>query len=180
MILGSLICALCFSRLLGEDAVSSSAERIVRHFRSDFSREHFFNGFGRMLFRTCCVEIFCIIITFVFSFSYINYLVSDIVLIFVGFRYGLGTALIKLATLRAVGVGNALTFCLIGALEGALLLYYSYKMGVYSIGMRRFSSETARTVLNSRTVVSTVLLTLTSLLAALALGALYCLILYVF
>jgi hypothetical protein len=89
-------------------------------------------------------------------------------------------ALIKRATLRAVGVGNALTFGLIGILEGALLLYYSYKMGVYSIGMRRFSSETARTVLSGRAVVSTVLLALTSLLAVLALGVLYCLTLYVF
>ena len=180
MLIGSLICALLFTELLGEGAINSSTERIVRHFSVNSEQALTLRTFSLMLLRTFCVEIFGIIITFVFSFSYINYLVSDVILIFLGFRYGLNAALVKLATFRAVGIANSLSFWVIGALQSALILYFSYRMGVYSIGMRKFSSESARTVLDIRVVLSSVLLTLTSLLATLGLGALYCLILYVF
>jgi len=116
---------------------------------------------------------------FVFSFSFINYAVSDLIIVFLGFRYGLMSSIIKQASFSVVGIGNSLSYWIIRMAVLLVVTFYSCKIAFYSLSVRKFSKN-GRLVINNASLLRAVLLTIMTVGSVLILEALYCVFVFVF
>ncbi len=180
MLVASVIGGICFSRFVGENAINGMAARLYGHFFQALPAENLLSNFFIRLLRTVLCDILCISIIFVFSFSFINYIVTDAVLIFTGFKFGMNAAVIKLATSDTLGVGNMLTYLLIRGVLLPIFLVFTCRMAIYSLKLRRFSGDNGRIALNTKSLFLMLRETLTMLLAVMVFNIFYCVFVYIF
>ncbi len=180
MLVASVVGGICFSKLLGENIILSLTERISLHFSEQLPKIGALAQLFTTLIRITLPDFICIGILFACSFSFVNYIISDAVLVFAGFRFGLNAALIKLAGISVIGVGNSLSFWLLRGVMLPILLIFSCKMAFYSLKLRRSSSANGRIVFDKRATLSMLFLTFTTAIAAFAINLLYCIFIYIF
>lgn len=177
MLIASVIGGICFSNLLSEVALEKAALRIISHFGVSSD-----NGFSRLVWQylgVCLPDIICALVLFLFSFSFVNYVVSDAVLVFLGFRYGVNSAIIKITSFSVVGVGNSLSYWLLRAAVLTVFMIFSCRMAFYSLSLRKFS-QNGRLVLDRKALLSQMIYTLTVIGLLLMINGLYCIFIFVF
>lgn len=176
MTVASAIAGMCFPRLLTSNAIGNITGNTVKYFNTHLIGSEVINEFLRL----SLVDVTCILILFIFSFSFINYVVSDLTLIFISFRFGINAAVIKLASFELVGVGASLCFWLLKGIALPAFLIFCCRMATHSLQLRRFSSSNGRMIINKKATGAMLTITLTMLGTVLIINGLYCLFLYIF
>ncbi len=180
MLVAAVIAGICFTRFLGEGTVFGLAQKIYLHFSDKLPQNAALSYFFSTLFRIALPDLICIISLFLFSFSFVNYMVSDAVLVFAGFRFGFNAALIRLAGIYSVGIGNSLSFWLLKGVMLPVLLAFSCKMALYALQLRRFSGANGRFIFNKKATSAMILFTLWICLLSMTANLLYCIFIYIF
>ena len=179
MIVASFIGGILFARLLSDTAIDKLSQNVISHFSLQLRERFYIGELIEAFFKVCRVDVACVIILFVFSFSFVNYIVTDIVLIFCGFRVGINVALMYSISLSNIGYANSIIFFIFKAILIATLLFYACKMAISSLHLRRFS-ENGRMIADRRLLASVVLFAATVLGLTLIIDGLYCLLIYIF
>lgn len=178
MLISAIIGGFCFSNLLSDSAVSDATLKMTEHFGVSLIKGADISDAFLGYVRFCLPDMICVLLLFVFSFSFVNYVVSDAVLVFLGVRYGINSAIIRIASFSVIGVGNSLAYWLLRAATLALFMIFSCRMAFYSLTLRRFSAN-GRLMIDKRALLSQVLYALTVLGSVFMINGLYCVFVFV-
>lgn len=173
MLIASIVCGMLFSKLLSDSALQSSADKIVRHFCNQDIDGNMLSAFKKYYILFCIPSIICVAVVFIFSFSFVNYVVTDTVLVFLGFRYGFNSALIAVSALSKIGIFHSLVYWILHAVIIAVALIYSCRMAFYSLTLRSFSAN-GRLIVERKALLSSLIFTLTVVGLILIVGGVYC------
>ena len=174
MLIVSVIGGICFSNMLTPTAIQRFTAKLYISFNASSPEVSFWDIFSKI----ALVDIACILVLFVFSFSFINYVISDIVILFLGFRFGVNSAVIKLAGFEQLGIGNSLVFWIF---KGVLLLavvLYACLAAFKSLEFRKIGAN-RRTTINNKSLFRIILYTLSTIVVTLIIDGIYCLLIYV-
>ncbi len=176
MLVSSVIGGICFSKLLSHEMTETAILRISHHFSVSYLNDFGFSEFLKEFFELCLPDIICISILLLASFTFINYMVTDFVLVFLGFRYGINSALLNIAD---ISISTSLLFCVLRIIILAIFLVYSCRMAFYALSFRRFSSN-GRLVLSKSKLISAFIFTLTVIGAIFIINGIYSVFAFVF
>ncbi len=171
---------ICLFRILGQDTKELLKNSILLHFDAILPNTDKALFLWHRTWRMNISEFVCVFLVLLFSFSFISRLVSDIVLMFVGFRFGLcASAVYNLGFSRA-GFGNSLCFWLLKGLMLWFIYNYACKITVLSMNSRHYSAENGRIMMKRSALLSMLGLTVFTACALILLGGAYCLFIYAF
>lgn len=179
MLTASVLCGIFFTRLLSYEFLNSTLINVSRHFNAPFRGCGSFDEILSKYLEFCGCDIVCLTLLLLFSFSFINYIISDLVLIFSGFKFGMSIAVIWYFSFARIGFGNSFTFLILRSIALVVILIYSYRMALYSLDIRKFS-DNGRVVLNKKHLLSILLFTVNILGLIFIINGLYCLLIYIF
>jgi hypothetical protein len=174
MLTASIICGVCLTKILSEGLRSNAYEKIIRHFISAKIPRTFFEYFVDYI-KMSSMDILIILGIFIFSFSFINYVVTDILIVFIGMRFGFGAFLLS-STLN-VSFTDKMAFYIFKIIIIVMMFVFSYMMAVYSLEIRRFSSN-GRLINSKRKLGSMIICFVTFIGLILISNGLYCLCIY--
>lgn len=174
-LIASVIAGIYFTRLISDAFWADSALRLYSYFKTPF--ENTAIGFLKNCLRACISDILCISLMFIFSFSFVNYFATDLILLFIGFKYGLNCALIMSGG-SSIGIGNSLSFLILKGSCLAVILLYSCRMSFYSLRLRGVWSA-GRLRLDRKIIFSATIFTLAVSGVLLLIGALYSFLIFV-
>ena len=133
--------------------------------------------------RYSAAELICIAVTFVFTFSVLNYVTSDLILVYRGFTGGFSACLLY----RILMMENTeyqpgwLRFFIFVGVKGCILIgffLYSWCAALYSYEMKRLNA-TGRAIWNTRVMGALVLGTIAFCGLILFLNGFYCFLIFV-
>lgn len=179
MLIASVLCGIFFTRLLSDEYLNSVLFDISKHFNAPFRELGEPREILMRYLSYCLSDLCCIVLVYLFSFSFINYAVTDMVIVFCGFKFGLSAALIWKITFVRIGFANCILFFALRGVLLVILLIYSYRMAIYSLHIRRFSSN-GRAMIGARDFLNILLLSISVLGSILIINGLYCLLIYIF
>ncbi len=174
MLIASVIGGICFTALLSDTATQRLSQKALLSISEDIGTTLLIGK----IWSISAIELICIAVLFVFSFSLVNYTVSDIALVFLGFKWGMSAAVVKLTGFESFGMGNSLSFWI---LRGAILFvifFFACKMAFFSLDIRT-SSLNGRGQINSKKLVSLILFALSVAIAIWLLNGIYCFVIYI-
>ncbi len=176
MLVASVVLGVCLSRLFSDELRARAFSDIIRHFSAQAANSSasslFFKYLSFSLF-----DIISILSLVIFSFSFINYVVSDIIIVIYGTRLGIGASLAL--ALQDIQVFEKIIFFSFRSLIIILIIIFCYKMALYSLELRRFSSN-GRFAADKRKTISIIAFALAFLGLILIINGLYCICLYIF
>ena len=123
MVVASVLAGIFLAKLASDEVLGISIDKLCVHFTKQSGAAMFFSN----CLRACLSDLICLSILFVFSFSFVNYFATDLVLLFVGFKYGFGCALICL-DIAAVGYLNSLSYFIALFLQNIVLFPIAQKL----------------------------------------------------
>lgn len=168
--------------VLSENIYSDNVFRVSDHFKKMFIGCESFGDYFSCILSFALSDIICILIIFAVSFALFNYVVSDFVLIYSGFRFGFITSFLSSFvsnTEYAYSIGwiKYLVFIFFKSAVFILLWDYSYRSAVYSANLKETSSI-GRPNLKIKVVVPFLVNTLARIGAVIILDGLYCGLIY--
>ena len=174
MMVASVIGGMCFSNLLSASAIQRFTAKLYISLNATSADVSFLDIF----IKVALVDIICVAILFVFSFSFINYIVSDIVIVFLGFRFGMNAAIVRLSGFSQIGLLNSLLFWIFKGIILFGMVFYACVAAFKALEIRRFSTS-RRPRINNKALLKIVLSTIASAAFTLAFNGLYCLLVYI-
>ena len=174
MLIASVIGGMCFSNMLTESAIQRFTAKLYISFNAMSNDVSFLNIFTEV----ALIDVICVALLFVFSFSFINYIVSDMVIIFLGFRFGMNAAIIKLSGFSQIGACNSLSFWIFKGIILFGIMLYACIAAFKALELRRFGAN-RRPRINNRSLLHIILFTLVAIVFILAVNGLYCLFVYI-
>ena len=179
MLIASILCGVFFVQILSDNYLDNALVNVSKHFNAPFKGHTDIEGILSSYLSYCFFDICCIVLIYIFSFSFISYAVTDITIAFCGFRFGMGIALLWQLAFVRIGFFNCGVFVVLRLLMLVVLLIYSYKMAFYSLRIR-ISSTNGRAVIFTKGFFSTLLFSLSAVGVTLIIDGLYCLLIYIF
>lgn len=174
MMVASVIGGMCFSNLLSASAIQRFTAKLYISLNATSADVSFLDIF----IKVALVDIICVAILFVFSFSFINYIVSDIVIVFLGFRFGMNAAIIKLSGFSQIGVADSLWFWIFKGVILFGIMLYACVAAFKALELRRFGAN-RRPRINTKALLHIVLSSVVAIAFTLAFNGLYCLLVYI-
>lgn len=174
MLVASVIGGMCFSNLLTSSALQRFAAKLYISFNASSGEVSFIDIFTKI----AVVDLVCIVLLFVFSFSFINYIVSDMILLFLGFRFGMNAAIIKLSGFSQIGLGNSLSFWVFKGLILFGIMLYTCVVAFKALELRRFGAN-RRPKISNKTLLHIIFFTALTMVFTLVVDGLYCLFVYI-
>ena len=175
MLIASLMLGIFVSKLLSEETRQGAFSMMLEHFSSRADQGRLSDMLSSFL-RYSAFDVISFIIIFVFSFSFINYIVSDIILVLYGAKLGLSSSLIISASgLKAF---DTVLFFIFKPIVVILIALYCYKMALLALDIRRFSSK-GRYLSNSKKTLAMLTVSLVFIGSILLINGLYCLFIYI-
>lgn len=174
MLVASVIGGMCFSNMLSSTAIQRFTAKLYISFNATSADVSFIDIFTKV----AIVDVICVALLFVFSFSFINYIVSDMVIVFLGFRYGMSSAIIKLSDFSQIGLGNSLLFWIFKGLILFSIMFYASVAAFKALELRRFGAN-RRPKINNKSLLHIILFTALAMVFTLAVNGLYCLFVYI-
>ena len=86
MMLSSVFAGIFLTKFLSSENLTKLSEKISYHFGANIADGNLIYDIVNVYLRLCVVDIICIVIVFLSSFSVLNYLINDGILIFLGLR----------------------------------------------------------------------------------------------
>ncbi len=180
MSIASVAGGICLAHMLDSTTVDKLSYRLSAHFASELPQTSPISFLFGIILRTELADLLCIALLLIFSFSFINYFISDIILVFLGVRYGINSAIIFCYAFTVVGLGNSLCYWLCKGVLLVLILIFACKIAILSLKLRRFTVSDGRIRLDHATVFSMLKLTFSFVCATFLFNGLYCLFIYAF
>ncbi len=172
MLVSSVVCGVCLSRLLSEATFVKIGNKIQLYFSCFFDGCNKWQDYMSSFLPLNFFDVLCVLILFIFSFSFLNYIVSDIIIILCGFSFGINLS-VFCAFFSQIGISSSLLYLICKFLILILISSYAWIMALYSLHLRRFTGN-GRAIINKRTLLLVSVLTLTVLGTILMINALYC------
>ena len=173
MMLSSVFAGIFLTKFLSSEYLFEISKKISFHFGANIDNENLIYDIINIYFRLCAVDIICIIIVFLSSFSVLNYLINDGILIFLGMRYGINSALLAASGVLAESVGNSLSFWILRGIALIAIAVYCCRMAFYSLSFRSFSRN-GKLIIKRKDLLSSTVFTLTMTGLILLINGLYC------
>ena len=173
MVVASIICGICISRMLSDTFISTATNKICQHFFTVKVPRAFFEYFVDYL-KISAFDIALITLILIFSFSFINYVISDLILVFAGIRLGFFARLIATS---GITFADKVAFYIFKPITMAMLFAFSLLMALHSLEIRRFSSN-GRLIKNRKKLYSMLICSITFIGLILISNGLYCLCIY--
>ena len=169
VLLGSFLCGCFLTQLISLTALQQIEEALIYHFELPFVECEGVFDVLRIISEISIGDIICVFILFFSVFTFFNYLISDVILFYVGFNFGFSVCLIlKLFSNLDAFVVHApngveiFTYIITRSVYIALALYFCIKLsfssfkiktlkpnGRYSISLSVFTSDFALTLVLS-------------------------------
>ncbi len=159
----SAIAGMLFIKILSMDCTAGILESMRRYFTESPSSA----SFGKQ----CLPDILCIAVLYIFSFSFINYIVTDFILMFSGFNFGICARLCFMSNSGYISWISVLTKTLILI----VVLSYACKIAIQSLGLKKILSN-GRVTIDSKVFASMSLSAISTVGATLIIHGLYCLL----
>lgn len=177
MLVASVVCGICFSQLLSENTLFEISKEIQLHFSSFFGNCYYVEDYLGKLLCLSSSNLISILILFIFSFSFLNYIISDIIITFHGFCFGMNFSLFRMISFPQIGTRSSLLYLVSHFLLLLLLSFYAYTMALYSLKLRLFTNN-GRAIVSKKLLFKIILFTLTILGTILIINGLYCLFIF--
>lgn len=182
-LVASLILGYLLPRFLGSELESWQIDALTRHFALPFASLSTLPQMLGVILSFAAPSLFCLVIIFLFSFSSLNCLMNNGVLIYSGMRTGYTFSV--LVSLLGDGVSatyqpGAFRFAVFIAFKILLLLLmlrYAFRSSDYSYHLRRYSAS-GRPFLHAKTILTLTGYTILIAVAVFAVHMLYVWILY--
>lgn len=135
MLMAAFIGGLCFVAALDTSISHDVRGKIISSFSGISLRDFDLMQFVRSIITACLPYFVSVLIIFVFSFSYVSYVVSDILLALNSFFTGVLVALVALCLTPAYFLSAAIFIvCTVTSL--LVLMYFAYTCALLSLGIR--------------------------------------------
>ncbi len=171
---------ICVFKILGQATKDLIKNSILLHFDAVLPINNKLEFLWHRTLRLNLCEFICIFSVLVFSFSFINRLVSCAALVFSGIKFGLfASAVWNIGIFRA-GFGNSLCFWLLKGIMLILIYNYVCKISYLSLDSRYYSTQSGRVLMKKRTLLSMLTLTVYTVASLIVLGGIYCVFIYTF
>jgi hypothetical protein len=174
MLAASVFLGVCVSRLFSEQMKIQALNSILCHFSPQRSGEAFLGGFFNFL-KFSAPDFFAALIALIFSFSFINYVISDMIIVIYGVKLGIGCALIAATGISGI---DKLIYFAFRPLLVILIVLFLYRMALMSLSIRRFT-QNGRFAPERRSTLTLLLSTLCFCGVIMIINGLYCLCLYI-
>lgn len=175
MLAASVVLGVCISKAFSAQFMGAALSTILRHFSPHAENVILKDAFVRYVLFTL-PDIITAIILLIFSFSFINYIVSDVVIVVYGVRLGIAASLVS--AMQEVGMFDRVMFFVLRSVIPLLVLVLSYKLASSAVDIRIFSSS-GRLISDKTKIIQMFLTTLAFVGLVLLLKGLYCLCLYI-
>ena len=164
----SFIGGLLFTRLLSGEKIAEFSISVVEHFNFKVDLHILLSA----TLKQSIIDIVCILLIFLFSISYFNYLATDLILAFLGFRTGIN---ISLCFFSFIGKFLLFTSLLFKVFLLLILAIYSCKAAIFSLKLKR-TLPNGRVTIDSKILISLTILTTSTIGVSIIINGLYCLI----
>ncbi len=176
----SLAIGVCVFNILGQATKDLIKNSILLHFEAILPSSNRIEFLWHRTIRLNLCEFICIISVFLFSFSFINRLVSYTVILFTGIRFGFFANAVWHLGVFCAGLGNSLCFWLLKGIMLIIIFKYICKISYLSLNSNHYSSQNGRVLIKKRTLLSMLTQTVCTVASLIALGGIYCLFIYAF
>lgn len=146
MLAGSVVMGMAVPSFLGDTALASIANTVTQHFDNPFSLCQTLSERIRLIAYYSLTDWILIAISFLFAFSILNYLISDVVLAYAGFRFGFSVSILY-HMLRAplqeflIRVSHLVAFAVFKTLILICLFVYSCLLTVHSYRLKQSANH---------------------------------------
>ena len=164
----AFIGGLLFTKLLSGEKIAELSLSVVEHFNFKVDLHILLSA----TLKQSIIDIVCILLIFLFSFSYFNYLATDLILAFLGFRTGIN---ISLCFFSFIGKFLLFTSLLFKVFLLLILAIYSCKAAIFSLKLKR-TLPNGRVTIDSKILISLTILTTSTIGVSIIINGLYCLI----
>lgn len=177
MLIASVVCGIFFSQLLSENVLFEINKKIQLYFSSFFYNCYYAEDYLDNFLYLSSFDLISAFILFIFSFSFLNYIVSDIIIISHGFCFGMNLSIFKMISFSQIGTSRSLLYFVSRFILLLLLSFCAYTMALYSLRLRLFTNN-GRAIINKKLFLKMFLFTLTMLGTILMINGLYCLFIF--
>lgn len=155
----SFIAGILFINMLSDNYIATVVSGILKHFSQNVTLK----TFGKQLIDQVLPDIICVALLYIFSFSFINYFATDIILAFLGMRVGIYVCLCVIARIGVLPV-------ILKLLITILILIYACQTAIYSLSLKKILPN-GRVSINIKAFLIITLLTVSMICLALVLSA---------
>ncbi len=176
----ALAIGICIFNILGQATKDLIKNSLLLHFEAILPSNNKIEFLWYRTLRLDLCEFICIISVILFSFSFINRLVSYSVILFIGIRFGLFAYAIWDLGILEIGLGNSLCFWLLKGIMLIIIFKYICKISYLSLNSRHYSPQSGRVLMKKNTLLSMLTQTVYTVASLMVLGGIYCLFIYAF
>ena len=167
----SLIGGILFASLLSDGAIWRTSQKLLLSLNQDIPNDHLLSK----IWSVSVAETIGILLIFLCSFTRANDAVTNLALVFFGFKLGVSSSVVRLTEVSQIGFVHALAFW---TLKGAILfliLYCAYMLGFMSLANTQAALGVNVVI---KQFASKTVFALAVTLCLLLLNAIYCYIIY--
>lgn len=176
MLVASFFGGICFVREFGINFSYKIWDKALLHFSSSQAPDMPLSHIISDALSSSLIYVISLLLIFIFSFSFINYLVTDIVLAANGFCAGLCITMVYICR-KQIGIPGFLAFGLFVIASLVTVFLFALRMAIYSLELR-LDTANGRMRLEPRLIARIALTLLSTLGTLVLLGFLHCLILF--
>lgn len=148
MILAACVGGVCFTEAVAPYLSFRVGQRIVLSFSAPAFSEFKLIDFIYKVIKSCLPYFISVGVVLVFSFSYVSYVISDIVLAINGFYTGMLITLVNIYTMR-IQMASSVIFIICIATSLLILFCFTYYCALFSLNVRmRVSAINGRMALS--------------------------------
>lgn len=161
MLVAALIGGICFIKAVEPHLPPVALNKILANFSNSPLNYVTFGGFIQAVFKAALPYFISTLLVFIFSFSYVCYIISDIILALNGFAAGVSMALLCVSAPQ-IKMFSATVFIISIILPLIVLFCFTYYSALFSLNIRVRSSN-GRMILPPAKLLKFILKTLTAL-----------------
>lgn len=186
VIVVAILCGYLFIGLVSEDVLMSVVEKVSYHFEIPFIECSEVYEIFEIIWKFVFSDIACVIVLFISSFTIVNYLISDFVLLYIGFNFGASLSILvrlfegEISNVRYTpGAFNSLLFIFTRLVYIILIFWFCLRIAGFSYNLKSFNIS-GRVSVSIPILLVLVITTLVLLFTIVLLKGLYCLLIYNF
>lgn len=167
----SLIGGILFASLLSDGAIWRTSQKLLLSLNQDIPNDHLLSK----IWSVSVAETIGILLIFLCSFTRAKYAVTNLALVFFGFKLGVSSSVVRLTEVSQIGFVHALAFWTFKGAILFLILYCAYMLGFMSLANTQAALGVNVVI---KQFASKTVFALAVTLCLLLLNAIYCYIIY--
>ena len=136
----SFIGGVCFFKALDQETLNNLFSIVCKHFASPFGGNMIFSKKLQRYLVLCWSDILSSFILFTFSFSYISYFVSNLVIVYQGISLGISTVLLSRIGVEYISFIHIISYLICRIVILLFLMHHACNMAHHYYKFRHFNS----------------------------------------